>query len=189
MPFNIRTAKIYNSVMQAEYVGLLAIILILIGFAAMHYTIAPGTVNLANFGQIAAIKFVKTSENLTQQDIDVQNNTFQIGEVRVQSSTGQPVRIANAAFDMAVSEHYAQYFGALNIADSDDKSFASSEGPSEVHTLTMTLAEPTVLGGITVVNRVDCCWDRLAGVVVQLVDSWGTVKKEFVLSNAAIQQL
>lgn len=150
--------------------------------AAIIYAIQPthevaGAAGLERFGPVTYIRLRKTTVDPSEETIAVQNNTFQIGELIIRTAQDRILTrddIKEIKFNGVLSEHYAQYFSPWNLVDGDNKIFASTEGPAELHEYVIVLNRPTVLRSITVENRHDCCQGRLDGTVLELLNEQGT---------------
>jgi hypothetical protein len=71
-----------------------------------------------------------------------------------------------------IYERQGTPYPASSALDGNEKTFAHSDGIDlSVTSLTLVLKNPTRLTQVNVLNRQDCCWDRLEGASLILYDS------------------
>lgn len=83
---------------------------------------------------------------------------------------------------------YSRQFPPGRAVDGNTRTYMHTDGPGNIHTLTLVLAQPRNLARVVVYNRSDCCYARLNGAVVSLLDSNNRlVVPRFVLNAGEIQ--
>jgi hypothetical protein len=121
------------------------------------------------------------------------SRTFQIGEIKAYRADGSLLTAddySGAEYGMFSGGGVAVTYPAKNAFDGNVNTFTHTNGEeSSIHELKLTLRNPTNIGRVEVINRVDCCADRLAGTVIQLIAENGTVLKSMTLTDAATQTL
>lgn len=158
----------------------------------------PTPVNVVTSPPLAApmvtsITFTKDSTagvaSLSPGDDDP---SFQIGEVKVYDSTGNLLKtsdFASAVYTKGGDAGYALSFAASNAIDGNPGTFSHTNTTPGLSIMTLTLAKPTNVSHVQVLNRQDCCQGRLLDVVCALLAADGTVIKSFHLSDAMTQDL
>jgi hypothetical protein len=147
--------------------------------------------DLEDLGPIAGMRLSKTTIAPSQEILNNQNNTFQVGEIIIRDKTGRLLTrqdFKEATFNGQLREHYAQYFSPWNMFDGDNKTFASTDGPLELHQYNIVFNQPTIVRDIVIENRQDCCQGRLEGVQLELYNEKNEVVYRHVLT-ADMQQV
>lgn len=148
--------------------------------------VPPVVVPLVN--RIHVIKDT-TGQNVTPPA----SRTFQIGEIKAYRADGSLLTAddyVSAEYGMFSGGGVAVTYPAKNAIDGNVNTFTHTNGEtSSIHELKLTLRNPTNIGRVEVINRVDCCADRLAGAVIQLIAENGVVLKSLTLTDAATQTL
>lgn len=119
-------------------------------------------------------------------------HTFALGELKVFDSSNRVLAASDfsgATVNAAANTGWANSFPISNATDGQPGTFANTGGYGPIHQMIFTLRNPTNVKRIQVLNRADCCQDRLAGVVCELKSSSGVLIKRFTLTDEMVQDL
>lgn len=137
------------------------------------------------------IRFTKDTTGKTNPGDNADWRTFQIGEIAAIDAAGKTL----SAADYASAEYDADtrrtrpapdWDKPTNAYDGDPKTITHTSGQQPVHRLSLKLKQPTVITSLRILNRVDCCQARLAGVLCEMLMS-GKVVHSFTLTSEQIQ--
>lgn len=137
-------------------------------------------------GPDSPIVLIEISKNLVSGGTRV----FHVGEVIVYAADGRKLQAADFAYAKYNSEAsgLATTYPAANAIDGKDSTFTHTFGENVLtHKLTLKLKVPTKLYKIVIVNRQDCCGDRLNGATVSFIADTGAVVSSRVLNGSAAQ--
>jgi hypothetical protein len=117
---------------------------------------------------------------------------FHIGEVIVYAADGR--KLTPLDFEYAIYNKGAgglqNSYPAKNAIDGNRNTFTHTDGETmELHQLRLKLKIPTKLKQVHIVNRLDCCGDRLEGAVIKYTSSNGTVVATQRLTSAIEQTM
>lgn len=131
------------------------------------------------------VKVIEVTKDSTGKPlIKPDDYTFQIGEIKAYSDkkllTAEDYE--SAKYTKSGDKGLSLKYPATNAIDGSLKTFSHTNGKDPIHQLTLTLKEPQFIHKVEVLNRSDCCQERLAGVIVKLKDESGIVLKQSVLT-------
>lgn len=143
---------------------------------------------------VPMVKYIVVSKDTTGQNVvPPASRTFQIGEIKAFRADGSLLvasDYSDAVYNGEVNTGVALTYPAKNAIDGNVNTFTHTNGETSAtsfHQMKLTLRDPAVISRVDVINRVDCCADRLAGAVIQLIAENGTVLKSMTLSSSATQ--
>jgi hypothetical protein len=115
---------------------------------------------------------------------------FHIGEVTVYTADGRKLSAADfgyVEYNTAAAGMKASY-PASNAVDGNVSTFTHTFGENvQLHQLKMKLKVPTKLKQVMIINRVDCCGDRLEGAVIKYYATDNTMVASQRLTGIARQ--
>ncbi len=98
--------------------------------------------------------------------------TFQIAEIKAYSASRL---LTQSDYESATYEGSdLSAWPAMNALDGDYSTFTHTIGENPRQSLILTLKEPQLLSGIDIINRADCCQERLNGALLLLLDTNNT---------------
>jgi hypothetical protein len=115
---------------------------------------------------------------------------FHIGEVIVHTADGRKLTAADfgyVEYNSAAAGMKTSY-PASNAVDGNTATFTHTSGENvQLHQLKMKLKVPTKLKQVMIINRADCCGDRLEGAVIKYFALDGSMVASHRLSGVARQ--
>lgn len=145
---------------------------------------------------VPLVKYIIVTKDTTGKTVSPPaSRTFQIGEIKAYRADGSLLTAndySSAEYNSAVNTGVALTYPAKNAIDGNVNTFTHTNGETPefgFHQLKLTLSSPANIGRVEVINRMDCCADRLAGAVIQLVADNGVILKTMTLTDAAAQTL
>jgi hypothetical protein len=132
-------------------------------------------------GIIPGVKVIELMRDTSNTNIPA--STFQVAEVKV--FTDKHEKLNASHFESLVYNHneMATHYPASNLLDDNENTFAHTGGKDHVQFIRMTLKNPTNVKSLEIVNRKDCCKDRLNHTVVNLLNSSGKVLRSWPLGG------
>lgn len=133
-------------------------------------------------------KFIKVSKSSTTYKND--DDSFQLAELVIQSANGQ---ISAADIQSVTSSPSAYGSNPKMIVDGNTNGsyFAMtswhSDNISVPRWIMVTLVNPMKISSVKVYNRTDCCWDRLNGAKLELINQYNKPVNSVNLSGALVQ--
>ena len=137
-----------------------------------------------------------TTKSLKPEGSNDDWQTFQIGEVKVYKPDGYVLKAADfesVAYTAGSNEtilpwNQSVLHPAMYAVDGDPSTYSSTTtNGGNIHQLTLVLKNTQTITKVEILNRSDCCQERLKGAVVELKDVQGVVLKSKVLDEALSQ--
>lgn len=133
-------------------------------------------------------KYIRVSKSAIVENND--NDSFQLAELVIKTSDKQIT-----ASDIAGVTSSASGYGSKPSLIVDGNTNAMFFGGSVWHSdnvskprwIMVTLTNPMKVSSIRVYNRADCCWDRLKGAKLELLNADNNVIKSVTLTSSLIQ--
>lgn len=135
-------------------------------------------------------KYVKISKSSTKHKND--DDSFQIAEIILKSDD---VFISPSDIQSVTSSTSAYGSNPNMVIDgkTDGNYFANttwhSDNTSQPRWIMITLTKPIKISYVKIYNRTDCCWERLSGAVLELINQDNKVIKSVTLNNFRVQDL
>lgn len=152
-----------------------------------------GSSDKLNAKQVTTLIFTKDTSKASNNGDNADWRTFQIGEVKVYDTNGRLLTASDfsaAAYSADSDVGWAKSFLAGNAIDGDPNTFTHTGNvDGAIHQLKLVLKQPTNISHIQVLNRADCCSNRLVGVVCDLKAADGALVKTFTLTADQVQDL
>ncbi len=137
------------------------------------------------------VKFIQIIKDTRSQDASTTGDnsgwrTFSVAEVYAYTTDR---KLVSGDYSDAQLSTLWPGFVPRNAIDGDATTFTSTLPEDKVATLTLTLKNEAVITRVEVLNRQDCCNDRLAGAKLSLLDSTMNIVWSGVLTGAKDIQL
>ena len=159
--------------------------------------VPSGTSVVVSSTPIAVVPFVKTIQitkdttGKAADPTDIDWQTFQLGEVKVYRPDGTVLKAEDfdsIAYTAGTNGGYSAWKPTAWAVDGNVSNIVSTDhGAGPVHQFTLVIKVPQAIAKIEVLNRIDCCQARLAGVVVDLKDANNVILKSQVLTADLVQ--
>jgi hypothetical protein len=159
------------------------------GVTTASAPVVKATVPVNTTTPITAIAILKGTQQYESMPAN-KSRTFQIGELKVYRADGSLLTasdFSSAVYAPDVAGGVAVTYPASNAIDGDINTFTHTNGEDvKVHSMSLMLKQPTQISKIEVINRVDCCAERLDGSVMILASGTKPVAS-YKLTGAATQ--
>ncbi len=152
------------------------------------YTSQPTAPAAPVYDPAVLTKYIKVSKSSTTYKND--DDSFQLAELVIKSEDGQ---ISAADIQSVTSSASAYGSNPKMIVDGNTNGsyFAMtswhSDNVAQPRWIMVTLAKPMKISSVKVFNRTDCCWERLSGASLELINQYNKVINSVSLSGSLVQ--
>ena len=140
---------------------------------------------------VKTIEITKNTTDKAADPTDIDWQTFQLGEVKVYRPDGTVLKAADfdsIAYTAGTKGGYSAWKPVAWAVDGDVSTIVSTDyGAGPIHQFTLVIKDQQTISKVEILNRIDCCQARLAGVVVALKDANNNILKSQVLTAEQVQ--
>lgn len=136
---------------------------------------------------VSVIKVERTTTTPMPEGENDDYKTFQIAEIKAYDINGR--QLVASDYSSAIVNAIHTYWYPENVIDGDIYTSMHTAGNGDHHWLQLNLKTSTPISKVEVLSRQDCCWSRLEGAVLKLIDASGTTLRAFGLQPVNTVQI